>query len=451
MRTPVLAVAIAAAVPLPSPAQRYEWREVLPATHPPGRGLHGMVYDEARRVVLLFGGKLSLPTSEVFLDDTWQFDSTNWTELRPATVPPARGGHAMAYDPIRASTLVIGGVSYAGETRDAWEWDGSDWRQITIGNAALAADGAACYDAALGGVLYCREAANLLWDGVSWRTQFVTNPQSGSAIQVVYNPVLGGPITLLWGVTKRFSRPVGWVDVFAPLSNNPVGYGMACDPVSGLMVVTGGSANNQPYIQDTLIGNRIGWTKLVQTIPGRRDTRMVFDSARRRFVLFGGFFKTSGIVHLDDTWELHVYDQVATWTAFGQGCGAPPARLEPDPLYAGRPILGSNLTMLATLLPPGQPFVHAVGASDSLWLGQRLPLDLGSIGAPGCALLVSLDITDSVGTSRAAGDLRFTIRVPDALPLAGARFFHQLIGLAPGLNPAGLVVTNAGSGRIGVR
>ena len=43
---------------------------------------------------MLFGGYI--PDS--FYDDTWEYDGTQWQQISPATSPPARDRHAMAYD-----------------------------------------------------------------------------------------------------------------------------------------------------------------------------------------------------------------------------------------------------------------------------------------------------------------------------------------------------------------
>lgn len=176
---------------------------------------------------------------------------------------------------------------------------------------------------------------------------------------------------------------------------------------------------------------------------------MAFHATRRRFVLFGGSVGTS--VFLQDTWELHTIDVLAEHASYGQGCGNPAARFAPDPYFGGRPFVGGSLTMLGTDLPASQPVVHCIGGSDAQWGAFTLPFDLAPIGAPGCALLASPDVLEARGLGSASGTLRFTFRIPDQLSLAGVRFFHQLVGLAPGLNPAGLIVSDAGAATIGTR
>ena len=43
-----------------------------------------------------------------------------WTLTAPSTSPPARAGHAMAYDPVSKQVLVFGGYDDAAYRNDTW-------------------------------------------------------------------------------------------------------------------------------------------------------------------------------------------------------------------------------------------------------------------------------------------------------------------------------------------
>ena len=107
-----------------------------------------MVYDQARGVVLMFGGRRN-GTPKLNLNDTWQFDGTTWSQLQPATSPPPRGGHAMAYDPIRERVVMIGGDVVGAELADAWEWDGAESGAIDVSVGELSITGDAVENASL--------------------------------------------------------------------------------------------------------------------------------------------------------------------------------------------------------------------------------------------------------------------------------------------------------------
>jgi hypothetical protein len=55
------------------------------------------------------------------MNDTWTWNGVNWTEIYPATLPPARNAPAMDYDPLRKVVLMFGGAADSGrELDDTW-------------------------------------------------------------------------------------------------------------------------------------------------------------------------------------------------------------------------------------------------------------------------------------------------------------------------------------------
>jgi hypothetical protein len=81
------------------------WTKRTPVTSPSPRAYSTMAYDEARGLVVLFGG---LDAKGAVLGDTWTWDGTNWSK-RTMKGPPARSGSAMTYDPLRGKTVLFGG------------------------------------------------------------------------------------------------------------------------------------------------------------------------------------------------------------------------------------------------------------------------------------------------------------------------------------------------------
>ena len=101
------------------------WTQKSPATSPPARFSHAMAYDAAHGQVVLFGGE----GNSGLLSDTWVWDGANWTQKSPATSPPARFSHAMAYDAAHGQVVLLGGYAYSGYLSDTWVWDGANWTQ----------------------------------------------------------------------------------------------------------------------------------------------------------------------------------------------------------------------------------------------------------------------------------------------------------------------------------
>ena len=80
---------------------------------------------------VLFGGQ----TSEGSSDETWTWDGTKWTAMKPAHKPPPRRAAAMAYDPAHQLVVLYGGLvqdrNEGIASSDTWTWDGSDWTQVS--------------------------------------------------------------------------------------------------------------------------------------------------------------------------------------------------------------------------------------------------------------------------------------------------------------------------------
>jgi hypothetical protein len=107
------------------------WIQRHPPSSPPAStaGATAIAYDADRKAVVMFGG-LYLANSAS--DQTWTWDGTTWTKRRPATIPPARFNHAMAYDASTHSVVLTGGAGWSTDgtfpaLNDTWTWDGVTW------------------------------------------------------------------------------------------------------------------------------------------------------------------------------------------------------------------------------------------------------------------------------------------------------------------------------------
>ncbi|MBI3180589.1 MAG: hypothetical protein HYZ28_00345 [Myxococcales bacterium] len=93
---------------------------------PTGRYLHGLAYDSARKVTVLFGGNDGASQ----LNDTWEWDGAAWRRRLPASLPPGGPSPRLAYDSLRSKVVMYG----AGPSYDqTWEWDGNNWAQFDGG------------------------------------------------------------------------------------------------------------------------------------------------------------------------------------------------------------------------------------------------------------------------------------------------------------------------------
>jgi hypothetical protein len=102
------------------------WTRMQPATHPTARNYGAMAYDPVSDRVILFGGG----TDVANFGDTWAYDyeADAWTELTPATAPPARSYTSIVYDPVGRQLILFGGlddVDREDQGGEGWTHDGA--------------------------------------------------------------------------------------------------------------------------------------------------------------------------------------------------------------------------------------------------------------------------------------------------------------------------------------
>lgn len=117
-----------------------QWTEAK-KNHAPARSLTAMWFDPALKKTLIYGGigrRSSQDRIERF-SDMWSFDGTVWTEMKNVTTPGPRYGAQIALNPKTNHLLVFGGlrIETSGVTQnqvysgDLWEWDGSAWKKLS--------------------------------------------------------------------------------------------------------------------------------------------------------------------------------------------------------------------------------------------------------------------------------------------------------------------------------
>lgn len=149
--------------------------------------------------------------------------------------------------------------------------------------------------------------------------------------------------------------------------------------------------------------------------------------------------------HLDN---VRLY-AVGSFATFGAGCSGSAGT--PALSALGEPNLGATWTVQVSSLPAGAANVPfgILGVSRSTWAGLALPLSLVSIGAPGCDVLVSVDVAAPLTNLR--GSATWDVPIPREVALAGAEVFVQAAVLDRPANALGLAVSNGGAARVGSR
>jgi hypothetical protein len=258
-----------------------DWRSVTfgPGDCVPGpRYGHGMVYDKARKRVVLFGGIPAERDYQNVYGDTWEYDGVRWVEVTPAAPGPSpRFGHGMVYDAKRRVTVMSSCFGWCG---DVWEWDGTTWGQVPTG-----------------GSLPARSTPRLIFDEARQKVLFTGGyEQSGEWIDDLWQyetPVWNRIAPDLQPLRREYSFVVfdgdasravwfGGVDIWSPepWKNDTWSWDSQVDP---------------PALREVL----------TSTVPSPRKQSSspgaVWDEARHEVVLFGGEIPTYPYVS-DETW-----------------------------------------------------------------------------------------------------------------------------------------------------
>ena len=261
------------------------WSQLITAgTPPPGRRLHGAVYDPVRDRMIVFGGE-----SGAFLNDVWalSLDGTpTWTELVPAGTPPApRSDFAMIYDAAADRVVVFGGydgVSPPSNRRaDVWALNLSGtptWQELTP----------------------------------------ASGPTARSGHRAIYDPLRGRMVvfggydqTYRWEVwALSLTGTPTWTEI-DPLGTPPllrVEHSVLYDALRDRMVVYGGYLEIIDFadVWTLSLAGQPTWTKLQpegQVPPGRWGHGAALDPGGDRMIIFGGASNLYGYV-MDDTWAL---------------------------------------------------------------------------------------------------------------------------------------------------
>lgn len=377
------------------------WTQLNPAVRPSARRRPAMAYDRARGECVLFGGGSGAST---FFGDTWTWNGTTWTQKFPANAPSPRHGSAMAYDDARQVVVLFGGFVASGvDSADTWEWNGTNWSPVATTGPSPRGGHRLAYDEA--------RATTVLYGGFSTPGQLT----------------LGD--TWLWNGTSWTSAPGGPGTLCDQL--------FVYDPWRQRVVLFGGIRFAGPAQIDLALTwewNGLAWTQRTPAAaPSARSAMACGFSplGSGRVLCAGGAIGTG--TQFGTTWSMQPTTP-ATVASFGAGCAtlSGPVQLDPVSLpYVG----GDFVQRLSSPNPANVLGVLAIGVSNTIWNGVPLPLDVGFLGAPGCSVLVSLDVLATVLLlDNGAGTYVWTL--PNTPTIAGFSFFtHGVVFDTLGTNP----------------
>jgi hypothetical protein len=298
------------------------WAQRSPATSPPARSGHAMGIDATDGRVILFGGGGG---SAGLLSDTWKWDGTTWLRQAPVKAPPRRSKSSLVTDTARQRTVLVGGTTVNGGSlvNDTWEWDGAEWTEIAsaVGPSARGEGLGAAYDTARARiVLFGGHGAEMMgdtweWDGERWWERRPTGaPLARHGLGMAYDAARQR--TVLFAGATGVNPPLSdtwewdgnsWAQRFpAAAPSRRMGHAMAYDAARQRVLLFGGYTGYGGYLADTWEWDGTTWTQLTPaTSPIARSSHgLAYDATRQRVVLFGGgYVSGSQAYYLQDTWE----------------------------------------------------------------------------------------------------------------------------------------------------
>ncbi len=282
------------------------WTAVTTTGAPERRGSGFAVRDPIRNRLVMAGGL----GSSISTNETWALALTGpkaWSPVAPTeAIPPARVFSATGYETSRSSIIQWGGTGMNGPLNDVWVYSlvDSAWTQLNPGGTPPPA----------------RDVATLVYDEPNDRMIAF----GGASASGLHNDV--------WALSR--GGPPAWSQVL-PTGGPPFARGLhtaLVDPAAGAMLVFGGynaAATTSGELGDlwSLSLNGVpAWTQVTPggpTPPARDSHTAVYDSHRKRMLVYGGYGDTGP---LGDFWGLtltpptrwfHLVDSDSIWAHTG--------------------------------------------------------------------------------------------------------------------------------------
>jgi hypothetical protein len=301
------------------------WRPVITEHAPTPRYEPMIAYDTNHNKAILFGGTIeSSKGIYTQVNDTWEWDGSDWAQLNPSQSPPARNSGTMVYDPKRDITILFGGWdSFKKSLGDTWAWDGKNWEKVGVSDDLYYyPPHRSCqnmfYDTIREEIIMyggCNENQVFFndawgWNGKQWEYIDILESPLASGAPIIYDPKTQSAIGFLAGQPSgtwiwdrnSWSKPL--LPIEPPLRANAK---MANDPETGNSLMFGGqnTVNNAvTMFNDTWIINGTTWREITSGLrpPGRWGHVVFFDTNLKKFMIFGGF---DGNTALNDLWEFN--------------------------------------------------------------------------------------------------------------------------------------------------
>jgi len=274
----------------------------------------GIILVAAMLMAISFSGQTALA-----LTAQWTLFPTD-----KQNTPSPRVEYGMAYDSHRGVVILHSGLNFVSLFHDTWEWDGQTWKKVTEAGPGRNLFGMAFDPSRNVTVLYgghnawgksfnkkTYSSVTWEWDGKEWKgidtvdmgirvcTPLVYDPELKSVIRHGGISYYGGPI---FNDTWKWDGAM-WTQI--AVGPKRFAHRMVYDSIRKKVVLFGGSEKAGSDPSDTWEFDGTNWVQ-VSTVgpPGREVPGFAFDISRGVAVLFGGnrYWGFSD-TWIGDTWE----------------------------------------------------------------------------------------------------------------------------------------------------
>ncbi len=256
------------------------WTKIKPAAGSGNTFGSAIAYDPTRQLVLEFGG---VPPFDVPRGQTWAYLSQNWFPITDSGVPSQRSLFSFKADPKNKLVWLYAGINESNTFGDLWSFQNGQWNQVTIPDTGPTGclGPASAYDTDRQKlVVICSDQHTYEFDGSTW--------------------------------TK-----------IADSKNKPGAFryrSMVYDPVDKKSILYGGF-DGTTYTDETWLWDGTTWTRQKKNpAPARSHTAMWFDPTIKKAVIYGGIGRPTAddrITRYDDMWSFDVnngWTQITTTT-----------------------------------------------------------------------------------------------------------------------------------------
>lgn len=329
--------------------QNGAWREQHQTPVSPHLLVASMVYDEATKQAVLFGGISyqlvfglgGFTLLQTAVAETWTWDGATWTKANPPASPSPRINTAMAYDAATRQVVLFGGFTVdpttgaLSPTDETWVWNGTTWTKGTPAAAPSPRAGAAmAYDSArqrvvlfggyggtaCGATGICADQGDTwTWDGSSWTAQATPGPRARAVAAFAEDPttrtivLFGGAFDNADGTFSTANDTwtfdgTNWSQQHpAEVPPARVLAATSFAGSAGVALFGGETLLNPLFLDDTWTWDGTDWHQVVPAPSPRDALGMAYDEARGQLVVFGGERYTTPVnlrlpAAVGDTW-----------------------------------------------------------------------------------------------------------------------------------------------------